>query len=100
MPVSPLGVKEIRELAREIVLAHPQGIRYKDIVAAIFAKHPDATNRTTIEAQVANYLVPAYSGEIAKPSQCTLRMNCRLAACFSGPRPHDDHGRPPTQPSS
>jgi hypothetical protein len=67
--VTILGTREIRELAREIVLAHPEGIRYKDIVAAIFATHLDATNRTTIEAQVANYLVPAYPGEISKPSR-------------------------------
>jgi hypothetical protein len=69
MRVATLGTKEIRELAREIVLAHPQGIRFKDIVAAIIAKHPDATNRITIEAQVANYVVPAFPGEISKPSR-------------------------------
>jgi len=69
MRVTILGTKEIKELAREIVLAHPEGVRYKDIVAGIFAKHPDATNRTTVEAQVANYLLPAYPGEISKPSR-------------------------------
>jgi hypothetical protein len=67
--VSILGTKEIKELAREIVLSHPEGIRFKDIVAKIVAKHPDATNRTTIEAQVANYLVPAYPAEISKPTR-------------------------------
>ena len=67
--MTTLGTKEIRELAREIVLAHPEGVRFKDIVAGIFARHPDASNRTTIEAQVANYLVPAYSAEITKPSR-------------------------------
>jgi hypothetical protein len=64
-----LGTKEIRELAREIVRSHPDGIRYRDIVAAILERHPDATNRTTIEAQVANFLVPTYPSEISKPSR-------------------------------
>jgi hypothetical protein len=64
-----LGTKEIKETAREIVLAHPEGIRFKDIVERILSRYPDATNRTTIEAQVANYLVPAYPGELSKPSR-------------------------------
>ena len=64
-----LGTKEIRETARKIVLAHPEGIRFKDIVEQILARSPDASNRTTIEAQVANYLVPAYPRELSKPSR-------------------------------
>lgn len=64
-----LGTREIKEAAREIVLAYPEGIRFKDIVEQILARYPNATNRTTIEAQVANYLVPAFPGEISKPSR-------------------------------
>lgn len=63
-----VGTKEIKELGRQIVLDHPQGIRFKDIVAAIVLRYPDAV-RTTVEAVVANYLVPAYPGEISKPSR-------------------------------
>ena len=64
-----LGTKEIKEAAREIVLANPSGIRFKDIVEQVLNRFPDATNRTTIEAQVANYLVPAFPGELSKPSR-------------------------------
>ena len=64
-----LGTKEIKETAREIVLAHSDGIRFRDIVEKILIRYPEATNRTTIEAQVANYFVPAYPGEISKPSR-------------------------------
>src|SRR4051794_9980877 len=64
-----LGTKQIREAAREIVLGHPQGIRFKEIVGQVSARYPEAMNRTKIEAQVANYLVPAFPGEISKPSR-------------------------------
>lgn len=63
-----LGTKEIRAVARDIILAHPEGIRFKDIVGRILALHPE-TNKATIEAQVANYLVPAFPEELSKPSR-------------------------------
>lgn len=66
--MSKLKAREIKEAAREIVLAHSDGIRFKDIVEAVLARYPDAI-RTTVETQVANHLVPAYPGELSKPSR-------------------------------
>jgi len=62
------GVKDFKETAREVVLTHPEGIRFKDIVEQVLVRYPDAA-RATIETQVANYLVPAFPGEISKPSR-------------------------------
>jgi hypothetical protein len=50
------------------VLKHPGGIRFAGIVGEIRQALPDA-NKTTVEAQVANALVPAYPSEITKPSR-------------------------------
>jgi len=60
--------KQIRELGRNIILKNPDGIRFADIVGQILAEFPGA-NKTTVVAQVANHLVPAYLTEITKPSR-------------------------------
>lgn len=64
----PVTVREIRDLGRQIVLKHPGGIRFAAIVKQICQSLPDAT-RNTVEAQVANHLVPTYIHELAKPSR-------------------------------
>ena len=63
-----LGVKEIREAGRKIVLANPGGIRYAEIVAQIARQNP-TTNPSTIQAQIANSLVPSFPTELTKPSR-------------------------------
>ena len=60
--------KQVRELARGIVLKHPGGIRFAEIVAEIRQSLPDAI-KTTVEAQVANSLVADYPSELTKPSR-------------------------------
>jgi hypothetical protein len=63
-----LGVKEIREEGRKIVLANPGGIRYAEIVAKIQLDFP-TTNPLTIQAQIANSLVQSFPTELTKPSR-------------------------------
>jgi hypothetical protein len=70
--MATVTTKQIRELGKEIILQHPGGIRYAIIVSMILAKYPDA-NKTTVGAQVANYLVPAYPKEITKPGRGLYR---------------------------
>jgi hypothetical protein len=60
--------RQIRERAREIVLRHPGGIRFAEIVEEVARALPEA-NKPTIGAQVANNLVPTYSSELTKPSR-------------------------------
>ena len=60
--MSTLSANEIRQLRREIVL-RPADVMW------IMRLHPDATNRTTIEAQIATFLVGASREEISKPTR-------------------------------
>lgn len=78
--MSSVPIKDIKALGREIVLKHPGGIRFKDIVAQIMARYPNAM-RTTVEAQIANALVSAFPTEITKPSRgLYLPLSGSLAA--------------------
>jgi len=63
-----LGVQAIREAGRKTVLDHPGGIRYAEIVAQIVKDNP-TTNPLTVQAQIANALVPSYPTELTKPSR-------------------------------
>jgi len=67
--MSTLSANEIRQLRREIVLRPADVMCFRDIVAGIMRLHPDATNRTTIEAQIATFLVGASREEISKPTR-------------------------------
>lgn len=66
--MAQVTTKQIRALGREIVLQHPNGIRFAEIVQQIMRALPEA-KKTAVQAQVANYLVPAYPSELTKPSR-------------------------------
>jgi hypothetical protein len=66
--MAAVSTKQIKEFARGIVLQHPGGIRYAEIVSQVRRHFPEA-NKATVEAQVANSLVPAYPAELTKPSR-------------------------------
>ena len=55
------------------------------IVEEILARYPGASNRATIEAQVASYLVPAFPGQISKPSRGLYVPTSATSAGFVGP---------------
>lgn len=62
-----LGVQEIRSLARQLVNAHPEGIRYSQLLGLILDKYPD-TPQNTIQGTIWN-LPQQFPGEIHKPSR-------------------------------
>ncbi len=64
----PPTMKQIRDLGREIILRHPGGIRFAELVRQIRATYPD-TPEKSVATQVANDLVSAFPTEIAKPSR-------------------------------
>jgi hypothetical protein len=66
--MATVTTKQILELGRKIVLAHPGGIRFAQIVAQILDACPGA-NRNAVEGRIANDLVPAYTSELTKPSR-------------------------------
>lgn len=63
-----VSTKQIREKAREIVLQHPGGIRFTDLVSAVRQALPGAVENTVV-AQIANSLLAAYPTELSKPSR-------------------------------
>ncbi|MFZ6178086.1 winged helix-turn-helix domain-containing protein [Nannocystis pusilla] len=62
-----LGTQEIKNLARQIVKNHPDGIRYRQIISLILDEYP-ATIYNTIEASIWN-LDAQFPAEIHKPSR-------------------------------
>jgi len=65
--MSKLGVHQIQELARQIVLRNPDGIRFGELVRQIAEANPE-TPRGTISTQVSG-LIDRYPGEVTKPSR-------------------------------
>jgi hypothetical protein len=61
-------VQEICDAARDIVLGHPQGIRFSEIVKGVRARYRDAM-ANTVNTVVASRLVDMYPALIAKPSR-------------------------------
>lgn len=66
--MAKLSTKEIIALGRDFVLAHPDGVRFTEIVNHIMGMHPDAV-RNTVGTQIADLLVASFPTEIAKPSR-------------------------------
>jgi hypothetical protein len=62
-----LGVKEIKQLARSIVLSKPGGIRYSALMNEISQRGPE-TPKNTIEGAIWN-LHAIFPNEISKPSR-------------------------------
>lgn len=60
--------KKIREVGRQVILDHPDGIRYSELVSQILQVLPDA-NSKYVQSQVANALIPSFSTELCKPSR-------------------------------
>lgn len=65
--MAKLGIRQIQEQAREIVLHNPDGIRFGELVRQIAEAHPE-TPRNTIQTQVSG-LISRYPNEITKPSK-------------------------------
>ncbi len=65
--MSKLGTHAIREVAKQIVAAHPGGIRYTDLVRAIVEAHP-GTPKNTVCGGVWN-LAALFPNEITKPTR-------------------------------
>jgi len=67
-----VGVKEIRDTAKTLLASNPGGIRFKQLVNAVYAALPDA-NYNTVFAVVSN-LHLALPGEIIKPSRGLFQL--------------------------
>jgi hypothetical protein len=65
--MAKLTGKQIRELARSIVLAKPTGLRYAELVKQIHQENPE-TPENTISGNTYN-LETIFPGEITKPSR-------------------------------
>jgi len=65
--MAKLRVKDIQELARQVVAQSPGGIRYSALIATIASKHPE-TPKNTIHGAVWD-LDKTYDGQILKPSR-------------------------------
>ena len=65
--MAKLTGKQIRELARSIVLAKPTGLRYAELVKQIHQQHPE-TPENTISGNTYN-LEAIFLSEITKPSR-------------------------------
>jgi hypothetical protein len=63
--MAKLPVKDIRDQARTIIVAHPGGIRYGDLLNEFGLQHPE-TPRNTVDAAVWN-LHTLFPNEISKP---------------------------------
>jgi hypothetical protein len=63
-----LSIRDIKALGRAMVLQHPEGVRFTEIVNHILALHPEAV-RNTVTTQIGTGLVASYPTEISKPSR-------------------------------
>ncbi|MGH7176149.1 MAG: hypothetical protein ACREJC_02105 [Tepidisphaeraceae bacterium] len=70
--MAKLGVKEIREVAKEVLAKHPSGLRFTQLVSAIASEHPE-TNANTIFTQVSSLPKDSH-GEIVKPSRGVYQL--------------------------
>ena len=76
-----LGVKDVRDLALEIVGANPEGIRYGELVAAILDRAP-RTPRNTIAGSMWN-LDALYPKLVVKPTRGFFRPAGNSSAALS-----------------
>jgi hypothetical protein len=65
--MAKLGQKEIRSLAKQIILDSPGGIKYSQLKAAILSQHPE-TPENTIEGSIWD-LATRFPNEVVKPSR-------------------------------
>jgi hypothetical protein len=75
--MAKLNIQSIRALAREIISAHPGGIRYTPLVDQILQLHPE-TPKNTIHGSVWN-LDTVFPNEISKPSRGLFVLASREA---------------------
>ena len=66
-PGKKLNGGEIRAVARQLILAHPEGIRYGQLLAAILDQYP-ATMRNTVQGTIWN-LDAQFPKEVHKPAR-------------------------------
>lgn len=85
--MAKLRVREVQELAKQIIGQTPGGIRYSALVARIAAEHAE-TPKNTIHGAVWD-LDKTYSGEVLKPSRglFTLQSGSTPSAPASVPAP-------------
>jgi hypothetical protein len=65
--MAKLGVRQIQDLAINIVRSHPGGIRYSELVQSVHEEHPE-TPKNTIHGSVWN-LETKFPDKVSKPSR-------------------------------
>src|SRR5262245_51453532 len=65
--MAKLGRNQIRDLAKQVITQHPDGIRYGELLRTIVTEHPE-TPRNTVQGSIWN-LAEIFPSEITKPSR-------------------------------
>src|SRR2546430_2560908 len=65
--MATVGIKQVQDSAKELLKAHPSGLRFTHLVNLLMQRHPDA-NHNMVWTQVGS-LPKTCQGEIFKPSR-------------------------------